>query len=513
MSFLYPFVFLSLLPLFVLSGYFFVKKPKFLKSKEALLLISALLFIIIALARPYKNLEITEIDSYGTDVVVAIDVSRSMSADDVEPTRFEAAKEMVKKIVSSKENNRYAIVAFTSNALPLSPLTSDKEMLYTLLDSVKLENIITKSTDILKLLKKSAQILKTKEKIVVILSDGGDKKDLSEEIQFAKKNSIKIIFIPIGTRYGSKLYDEFGEVLKDDAKKMVISALNPHIKKAVLLADGIYYESFDEQKVIDDIKNISNELLKTTLETRSNKEYFWIFLFLAFVCFVLATSEIKINNRVFIIILFLGFQREADANIFEAWYEYNAKQSYQAGDFINAAKYYEKLADSNDDYKVAYNLANSYYKLGRFEEASILYEVIKSNDRDFKSDVYYNLANAQAKKEEFEKADQNYLKSLVLRYEADADKNKKIVKNAKKGYKPDSMQKKGEGEKDKASKPKNKNQKEQKTQSESEGGSNKINLTEEEKEMIKKAQKIKPLSYKQYEQINQKAQSNEKNPW
>lgn len=513
MSFLYPFVLLLILPLFGLSGYFFVKKPKLLKSKEALFLITALLFIIIALARPYKNLEITEINNYGTDVVIAVDVSRSMSADDIEPTRFEAAKKIVKEIVSSKENNRYAIVAFTSNALPLSPLTGDKEIVFNLLDSVKLENIITKSTDILKILKKSAQILKTKEKIVIILSDGGDKRDFDEETQFAKENNIKILFIPVGTKYGSKLYDEFGEVLKDDTKKMVISTLNPYIKRAVLLAEGIYYEDFDSQKIADDIKNISNELLRTTLEAKSNKEYFWIFLFFAFVCFVLATSEIKIGSRVFIVILFLGLQREADANIFEAWCEYNAKKSYQAADFKSAAEYYEKLAEMNDDYKVAYNLANCYYKLGRFEEAAILYEAIKSNDRDFKSDAYYNLANAQAKKEEFEKADQNYLKSLVLRYEADADKNRKIIKNAKKGYKPDSMQKKGEGEKDKASKPKNKNQKEQKEQSENEGSSSKINLTKEEKEMIKKAQKVKPMTYKQYEQINQKAQSNEKNPW
>lgn len=518
MSFLYPEAFGLLLPLlfFILWR---VSRKKLLLGRDSFLIGAGILCVVTALSHPYADAERSDDTAYGVDAVIAVDVSHSMSGKDITPSRFEAAKMMVRELVMLPGANRYSVLAFTSNALPLSPLTSDREILASLLDGLNPENILTKSTDIMAVLKKSAVILKSERKPVVIFSDGGERRDFSEAIRFAKSHGIRVFFVPVATEAGTKLYDRYGEVLRDVRKHMVISAKNPYLRYLTEATGGLYMEAFDARELSDAVTQYGEAASREQLQTLRRVPLFGPFLLAGFLLFMLTT--VRLGRKTVVPALLLcssAGQTPLHAGALAFWHEYEARSSYEAGDFKAAAAHYEKLALESDNYAVAYNLANSYYQLGRFDEAIILYEAIKSSDPAFKSAVYYNLANAYAKKEEFKKADGYYLKSLLLLYNADADRNRKVVARAKKGYNPDAMKKKGVGKQDKASRPKpktkkTKRNKRQKSDQAASRASKKIDLSKEEQAKIKQARKEKPLSYKQYQLINERAGSREKNPW
>lgn len=515
MSFLHPELFFLLLPLMLfLLWRRSVKKARF--GRDVLLAGGGVICLIAALAHPYTLSDVLEEKAYGVDVVVAVDVSHSMSGSDVAPTRFEAAKAMVRELVTEPGANRYAIMAFTSNALPLSPLTSDREILATLLEGITMENILTKSTDIMAVLQKSARILKSDRKPVVIFSDGGDRRDFSEAIRFARQNGIRVYFIPVASEAGTKLYDTYGEVLRDAKKHMVISARNPYVRYLTDATGGIYMEAFDAGTLAAAVSDYGEAVSAQEQKSLRQVPLFGPLLLLAFILFLLTT--VRLGRRPAAVVLLLGLWGEQvplHAGALAFWHEYQARESYEAGEFKAAAEHYEKLAEENEAYDVAFNLANSYYQLGRFDEAVILYEAIRTDDPAFKSAVYYNLANTYARKEEFEKADRFYLKSLILKYDSDTDHNRRIVAGAKKGYNPDSLKKKGAGKKDKATQPKGtKKPRNKKGESQrANQASKKIDLTKEERKKLAQAKQKKPLSYKQYQLINERAGSREKNPW
>jgi len=378
-----------------------------------------------------------------------------------------------------------------------------------------MENILTKSTEIMAVLKKSADLIKTEKKPVVIFSDGGDKHDFSNEVRFAKSHGITVFFVPVASQAGTKLYDRYGAVVEDEAKRMVISARNPYIHILAEATGGLYMEDFDAAALLEAIREVGGAVETGSRTTRNITPFFVPLLLLAFLAFLAATVRLKrVVPAVALLLLFPASQTPLHAGVLGFWYEYQARSSYEAGEYKAAAAYYEKLANENDAYEVAYNLANSYYQLGRFDEAVILYEAIKSRDGVFKSDIYYNLGNAYARKEEFKKADAAYQKSLVLRYGKDADRNRQVASRAKKGYNPDSLKKKGSGERDKATAPKpKKGPKKESGGKENAQASSKVELSKEEASKLERAQHKKSLTYKQYQLINERAGSSETHPW
>lgn len=516
MNLLYPQILALLLPL-GLYLFWRLRRGKLHPTRDLWLAAAGTACVITALSHPYTLSESVDEKSYGVDAVIAVDVSHSMSGRDIAPTRFDAAKTMVRELVMQPGSNRYAVMAFTSNALPLSPLTSDREILATLLDGLETDNILTKSTNIMAVLEKSAVILKSEHKPVVIFGDGGDRRDFTEAIRFAKEHGIRVYFVPVASEAGTKLYDSYGEVLRDAKRHMVISARNPYLRYLTEATGGIYMDAYDAGALEAAVSGYGEAVSAQELRTMRQVPLFGPLLLLAFVLFLLTT--VRLGRRVMPGLLLLGVlgqQVPLHAGAVAFWHEYAARHAYKSGDFESAAAHYEKLAQENEAYDVAFNLANSYYQLGRFDEAVILYEAIKTDDPRFKSAVYYNLANTYARKEAFKKADALYLKSLVLRYEDDADRNRGIVARAKKGYNPDSLKKKGVGEKERATQPKKGKKKPPKKEGaaqQSSTASKKIDLSKEEREKLKRAKKKKPLSYKQYQLINERAGSREQNPW
>ena len=212
------------------------------KRVRAWLLLLALVFGIVALARPViDNGEITVKREY-INVVTAFDISQSMLASDVYPNRLEFSKQKFFEMIKDFKKARIGVIGFSSRAFLISPLTSDFATLKYLVKNMNLDYISLKGTNILEPLRVTNEQLKSsKNKALLIFTDGGDSKDFSKEIAYAKEKGIKVFVYAVATKKGDVIKTKDG-VMKDRNGNIVITKLNSSIKELALKSGGAYME-------------------------------------------------------------------------------------------------------------------------------------------------------------------------------------------------------------------------------------------------------------------------------
>jgi Ca-activated chloride channel family protein len=259
MIFLYPEVlYFNFLLILALLVYVFSKnKIKKLFKKEIFKKLSinqsylpnslriGILFIIfflitIALARPVKVGADVDIELKGLSIIVALDISKSMLAEDVKPNRLIVAKEKIKKFISINRNNKIALMAFAGNSFMVAPLSFDSSSLKFLISNLDISSISRAGTSIFALLESVLIIDKAKtKKNIVIFSDGGDESDYSKEIEFALSNDISVNIVSIASEKGAPIKEK-GNFILDKNGAVVISKRNDNIAKLSHETDGIF---------------------------------------------------------------------------------------------------------------------------------------------------------------------------------------------------------------------------------------------------------------------------------
>ena len=241
-----------------------IKNSSLSKRAKNILLISTIALTIIALARPQIDKGEIRVKSSFINVVTAIDMSKSMFANDVYPNRFEFAKKKFLESLNYFKKVKIALIGFSSQTFLISPLTEDYYSLKFLAKNIKMDYLSLKGTDILNLLKSSNELFgEEKRKILLIFTDGGDKKDFSKEIDYAKAHNISIYIYNIGTTKGGVIKEKNG-VVKDKNGDIVVVKRNDKIKELALKSSGAFM-TYSLTK--DDIK-----LLVDTIEKRYKAE-------------------------------------------------------------------------------------------------------------------------------------------------------------------------------------------------------------------------------------------------
>jgi Ca-activated chloride channel family protein len=260
-----------------------------------ILVLSALLFIIIALARPQFGYKKRTIIKESSEIVISLDISRSMLAQDLKPNRLEKAKDLVLKIVEDNPDEKMGIILFAGSAMWQCPMTYDSQALKMFLQSVEVGSLPmggTQISDAILLASKAVEKELSNGKVMILISDGEDHDSkIKEAINKAKKVGLKIITIGIGTTDGSPVpvKDESGiikDYIKDRTGQVVVSKINVNLLKSVASETGGKY--FDVSG-----KDISGELSKAVRDLEKNKnevtqrdskiDRFQIFLFVALV--------------------------------------------------------------------------------------------------------------------------------------------------------------------------------------------------------------------------------------
>ena len=229
------------------------------------LLFAAIILLCIAYARPRWGWRILPFSGRGRDLMVLIDVSKSMLSEDVRPSRLKHAKQFVRELVASTPGNRYGLVDFAGTAFLECPMTIDKTSLFQALDELNTDSIPLGGTNLENALNKAMAAFKAAEggyKAVILITDGDELYgDSSKVIAKLKKYKIPLFIVGIGDPTGDgliKMTNSDGKttLMRDSMGKLVESRLNEkHLKVLAEQTGGIYVRSTETDPGLIPIRN------------------------------------------------------------------------------------------------------------------------------------------------------------------------------------------------------------------------------------------------------------------
>ncbi len=267
---------------------------------KALLISIAASMIFFALLRPRFSKKDEIVEQKSRDLVIALDVSRSMLAADCSPNRLECAKKKIKELVKMLSSERVGLILFSGSALVQCPLTADHAAFLLFLDQIDAETISSGTTALDQAIERAHELFSMsgnrKNKLLVIFTDGEDfSSNLTQIKQTAISEGIHIFTFGVGTVEGAPipLFDIRGNALghqKDAKGNIVISHLNEGILKSLATESGSQYIHMTPDT--HDLKELQQAVVEFETERFEDKkialleEQYHYFLLIAFVCLV-----------------------------------------------------------------------------------------------------------------------------------------------------------------------------------------------------------------------------------
>ncbi|WP_418641161.1 VWA domain-containing protein [Sulfurimonas sp. ST-27] len=459
-----------------------------LKARNALFFLIAVL-MTLALAGPVIKDGKIEVTAKSADIMIALDISDSMLAEDVYPNRLKLAKQKALELLRLAPNERIGVIAFAKNSYLVSPLSFDHEAVAFLLKKLNTNSITEQGTDFMSMLQVvDKSIKKDAKKYLLILSDGGDKKDFSQETAFAKKHDIAVFVLGVGTPQGAPIKLENGEFIKQNGK-IIVSKLNDKIADLATKTGGVYIESVNSDADVKAmLKEIERHSKKKELKSKQIEKYIPLFYYplgLALLLLLIATSSMSKRVKVevpglFVLAILLGNPAPSYAGLLDFMHLDEAKNAYKHKEYEKSAKIYDSYAKKSNHSESYYNAANALYKAGKYKEAVRNYEKATFDDKAARAKNFSNMGNAYAKmgdEANLKKAIESYEKSLKLHEDKDTRENLEAVKKALKNKEQKKQQQKNKNQK-------NKNQKkqQQKNQKKQQNQQNKDNKKNEKKQ-------------------------------
>lgn len=257
-------------------------------------LLLALTGLILGLVNPKIGTKMETVKREGIDIVFAIDVSKSMLAEDVAPNRLDKSKQIVSQIINQLGSDRIGIVAYAGSAFPVLPITTDYSVAKMFLQSMNTDMISSVGTSFNDAIKLSSTYFDDKKtsKLLIMISDGEDHNEGAEEAaEEANKLGIKIITIGVGTEKGGTIPLKKNGIVegfkRDNNNEVVVTKLVPQSLTAIAKATkGGYVNGNNTKEVLEYIKNALNNIQKTEFEATEMADFqsqFQWFLGFAFV--------------------------------------------------------------------------------------------------------------------------------------------------------------------------------------------------------------------------------------
>jgi len=271
-----------------------------------ILFLTGVFFLFIALAGPQWGREKVDIEAHYSQVVIAVDVSNSMLAQDIKPNRLENAKMMLSMFIENMANERLGIIAFTSQAFIQSPITTDTAALKTLAGALSTKLLPVQGTALAPAISLAAKMLEpypgTKALLLITDGEGHDPQDIEAALKIARDNSIKIIAVGIGSKEGELipeiLPDGTKTYKKDKEGRAVLTKLDEEtLIKIARATGGAYIKYISPQQVADEAAVLLTNLDKTAIQRNQGVIYTNRYQLALFPAFLLLLASILIPLR------------------------------------------------------------------------------------------------------------------------------------------------------------------------------------------------------------------------
>ena len=252
------------------------EKSVFKPILKLVVMVLALIGLIFGLVNPKIGTKMETVKREGIDIVFAMDVSKSMLAEDIAPNRLEKSKQIVSQIINQLGSDRIGIVAYAGSAFPVLPITTDYGVAKMFLQSMNTDIVSSYGTSLDEAIKMSATYFDEKSKtskLLIMISDGEDHSGGAEDAaDEANKLGMKIITIGVGTEKGSTIPLRVNGVVesfkRDNNNEVVITKLNKEGLITIAKATkGGYVDGNNTKVVLEYVKNVLDNIQKTEFES------------------------------------------------------------------------------------------------------------------------------------------------------------------------------------------------------------------------------------------------------
>jgi len=399
---------------------------------RGLLLGLAVVGLIVSLAGPTWGFHWEDVERRGVDLVVALDLSRSMLAEDTKPDRLTAAKREIRDLLDLLKGDRVALVAFAGTAFVQCPLTLDYHAFELFLDEMDPNWVPVGGTDLAAAVRVSMDAFPENEragKAVLLITDGEDHSgELADAAEEARKEGVHVFVVGMGAREGAPIPDGRGGFVKQGGKVVLTKLDEPALKELALTTDGTYIPSvagdLDLRTIyLDDIKGtLEARELSSSRQRREEHRFQWALL-PAILLLVLEGLAGPPRSRSAALLALLLLPAAAPSPAL-AWSLFGGDDPVHQGhaafddeDYEGALELWTEAQQADPgDRRIDYNLGQALYRLERYPEAEETFLAATATDvTALAADAFYGAGNAAFQQGRYPDAIGHYEKAIALR--------------------------------------------------------------------------------------------------
>ena len=353
---------------------------RFRPSVKFWVLLGALALLIVMLARPQLGTKISHEKRVGIETIIAMDISNSMLAEDVIPSRLDRSKMMVENLVDHFTNDKIGLIVFAGDAFVQLPITSDYVSAKMFLSSISPSMMASQGTDIARAIDMATHSFTQEEgigKAIIVITDGEDHEGGAlEAAKAAKDMGMRVYVLGVGSVNGAPIpISGTGDYMKDRTGNTVMSALNEDMCKQVAQAGGGAYihvenNSAAQQQLDNELDKLSKKETSTTVYSEFDEQFqavgiLVLLLLIIEICILDRRNPLLKNlslfKRVLLIISLISCFSPLTSNAqTDRQYIRQGNKLFHSGDYPNAEVSYRKAIEKNPkNPQAVFNLGNA----------------------------------------------------------------------------------------------------------------------------------------------------------
>lgn len=402
-------------------------------------------FFAIGLARPQMGAKLKESNRKGAEIMIALDVSNSMLAQDYYPNRLERAKLAISRLVDKLQGDRIGLIVFAGQSFVQLPITTDYVSAKIFLNTIGTESVPVQGTALgeaistaIKSFSSEAQMQQDNKAIILITDGENHEDDAVAAARNAAELGIKVFCVGVGSPEGKPIpYGPNGDLMKDKEGNIVVTKLNEKILEEVATAgNGAYVRAgnaeFGLNPIIDDLRQLQEQQFKSVVFEDFEEQYMYFFaIALFFLLLEFLVGNRRVGKKMFVVLILLGTTfgsayAQADRKEVRKGNRYFKKENYKEAE----VEYRKALIKDSLSIAGNYNLANTlmhnedaanaeliYAKVGDtiskvpvgvdWEEGSVIVE-----KNAIAPDYYHNLGNSYLAQKKYQEAVEAYKNAL-----------------------------------------------------------------------------------------------------